>query len=121
MLNMSSHKCVRMFSFCTLHRDFHSALIFVAIWKYLWIPCLCSPFSSGIHRRPYVEPMWCPLQQVLLFKMLYFAAFYVPSIDIPLCWHRSAQLASRHNAKHADGMRGKSQKKHVNQLWVLMA
>lgn len=69
------------------------------------------PFSSGIQGRPYVEPMWCALKQVFLFKMLHFAALYVPSSDTPLCWHRYNQLASRHNAKYTDGMRGKSQKK----------
>lgn len=122
MLNMSSHKARENVFIMYFEQRFFSVLIFVAIWEYPWIPCLCSPFLLRYPQRPYVESMWCPLKQIFPFKMLHFAVFYVLSIDIPLHWHRSDQLANGHNAQHTDGMRGKSQKKkHVNQLWVLMA
>lgn len=111
MLNMSSHKVCKAVFILYLHRDFTEFLFLLPFESICGFHVFVHPFSPGIQGRPYVEPMWCPLKQVFLFKMLYFAALYEPSIDIPLCWHRSDQLASRHNAKDTDGMRGKEPKK----------
>ena len=100
-----------MISFCTCIDIFTAFLLLLPFRNICGFHVSVHPFSSGIHGRPYVESMWCPLKQVFSFKMLYFAAFYVPSIYIPLCWHRSDQLASGHNAKHTDGMGWGAKKK----------
>ena len=100
-----------MFSFCTCTDIVTAFLLLLPFGSICGFLVSVHPFSSGIHGRPYVEPTWCPLKQVFSFKMLHFAAFYVPSIYIPLCWHRSDQLASGHNAKHTDGMVGGEPKK----------
>ena len=110
---------MRMFSFCTCIDIFTAFLLLLPFRNICGFHVSVHPFSSGIHGRPYVDSMWCPLKQVFSFKMLYFAAFYVPSIYIPLCWHRSDQLASGHNAKHTDGMGwGAKKKKNTQNMWL---
>lgn len=103
---------MRMFSFCTCIDIVTAFLLYFAIWEYLWISCLCSPF---LLRYPWKAICWTnvvPPEAGFSFKMLHFAAFYVPSIYIPLCWHRSDQLTSGHVPNTQMAWCGNQKKKH---------